>query len=386
MSGPLTGIKVLDITHYAVGPWATSLLGMLGAEVVKIEPPEGDYVYRFPPPYKNGVTTSYMACNVSKKCIILDLKDEHVREAVNKLVKGCDVLVENHRPGFLERRGLGYGAVSKINQGIIYCSASGYGSRGPHKDMGSTDPFGAAFSGFASVSGPVGGPTEGMKGGSHIDLNTSAYMVCGILAALYYRGLTGKGQKIETSQMQSAMALAGSRGQEYFVSGKNPLPMGSGVANVVPSRAFKTSEGKYINISAEDQVTWQRLCNALGMGQLIDDPRFKTNSLRVQNRDSLERILEATIKERPASMWLEVLEKVQVPCGLNFNYNEIRIYPQVRQLKMMELIETPWGEVRVGGVPWRFSRTPGEVKPTRKPGQDTNDVLESLVSEHLLKG
>ena len=386
MSGPLTGIKVLDITHYAVGPWATSLLGMLGAEVVKIEPPEGDYVYRFPPPYKNGVTTSYMACNVSKKCIILDLKDEHVREAVNKLVKGCDVLVENHRPGFLERRGLGYGAVSKINQGIIYCSASGYGSRGPHKDMGSTDPFGAAFSGFASVSGPVGGPTEGMKGGSHIDLTTSAYMVCGILAALYYRGLTGKGQKIETSQMQSAMALAGSRAQEYFVSGKNPLPMGSGVANVVPSRAFKTSEGKYINISAEDQVTWQRLCNALGMGQLIDDPRFKTNSLRVQNRDSLERILEATIKERPASMWLEVLEKVQVPCGLNFNYNEIRIYPQVRQLKMMELIETPWGEVRVGGVPWRFSRTPGEVKPTRKPGQDTNDVLESLVSEHLLKG
>lgn len=385
MKGPLNGIRVLDIAHYGVGPWAASLLGMMGAEVIKIEPPEGDYLSRNPPPYKDGFSTSYMACNVSKKCIILDLRDERVRQAVFELVKTCDILVENHRPGFLERRGLGYEAVSKLNPRIIYCSSSGYGSRGPYKDMGSADPYGAAFSGFASVSGPVGGPPEGMKGGSHIDLNASSYIVSGILAALYYRELTGKGQKVETSQMQTAMALVAPRAQEYFVSGKNPTPMGSGVSNIVPSRAFKAGDGKYINVSAQDQPTWKCLCQALGLSQLAEDPKFKTNALRVEHRDELDKLLEGVIAQKSANEWLAILEGAKVPCGLNFNYNQVRMYPQVRQLKMLELVETPWGEIRVGGLPWRFNKTPGEVRPTRKPGQDTEEVLESLGYGQLAK-
>ena len=205
MTGPLTGIRVLDATHYAVGPWACALLGEMGAEIIKLEPPEGDYLSRQPPPWKNGITAVYISMNLNKRLTTVDLRDEMTREAVHQLVLKSDVIIENHRPGFMERRGLGYEQVSKINPGIVYCSSSGYGSRGPYKQMGSTDPYGQAISGFASVSGPVGEPPEGIKHGGHIDLTTSQYIVSGVLAALWRRKFTGKGQFIDQSQMQAAV-------------------------------------------------------------------------------------------------------------------------------------------------------------------------------------
>jgi len=385
MKGPLDGIRVLDLTHYAVGPWSASLLGMMGADVIKIEPPEGDHLSKSPPPYKLGFATSYMASNVSKRCAILDLRDEKARQAVYTLLKTCDILVENHRPGYLERRGMDYETVSKINPRIVYCSCSGYGSQGPWRDMGSTDGYGSASSGFASVSGPVGGPPEGMKGGSHIDLNASVYIASGVLAALYYRELTGKGQKVETSQMQTSMALAGPRAQEYFVSGENPLPMGTGVANLVPSRAYLASDGKYINITAPDNDAWRALCEALGLGQLASDPRFASNAQRVANRHELDRLIEQAIQQKPAAEWMGMLVSRKVPCGINYSYNELRMDPQVRQLRMLEQVLTPWGEIRVAGLPWRFSKTPGEVRPTRKPGQDTQEILDLVGFSHLTR-
>ena len=188
MTGALDGTKILDFTHWGVGPWAAALLAEMGADVIKIEPPGGDWISRQPPPYKIGVTTTYFACNPNKRIISLDPQDELGREVIRKMVETADVIVENRRPGFMQRRGIDYESVRKINPRIVYCSSSGYGYEGPLRDQASADTFGATISGFASVNGPVGGPTEGLKGGgAHVDFTTSVYIASGILAALYRR-------------------------------------------------------------------------------------------------------------------------------------------------------------------------------------------------------
>ena len=376
MPGPLEGIRVLDFCHAAVGPWAACLLAEMGADVIKIEPPEGDRISRNPPPYKNGITTTYISMNLNKRIITLDPRDERDRQVIYKLLETTDVIMDNRRPGYMDRRGLGYEEVSRRNPRVVYCSSSGYGHRGPIRDMGSVDTFGQAISGFASVSGPQGGQPEGLKGGgAHIDLGTSVYIASGILAALYNREITGKGQWVQTSQMQAAMALSGPRGQEYWVSGQDPVPMGSGVGNIAPSRAYRGSDGRYVSLTAEDEPTWNRLCQALGMPNLASDPRFASNAERVGHRQELDSVIEGIIKERPAAQWTEILENHKVPCGLFFTMNQLRTHPQVRELHMLERVETPWGEVRVGGVPWRFSKTPAFITPTHLPGSDIEEVL-----------
>ncbi|MDA0301910.1 MAG: CoA transferase, partial [Chloroflexi bacterium] len=261
MSGALAGLKILDFTHWGVGPWGVSLLAEMGADVIKIEPPGGDWISRQPPPYKNGITTTYLACNVNKRIISLDPASELGHEVILEMVRTTDVIVENRRPGFMARRGIDYDSVRKINPRIVYCSSSGYGYEGPLAEQASSDPFGSAISGFASINGPVGGPMQGLKGGgAHIDFTTSLYIAAGILSALYRREITGEGEWVQTSQMQAAMALSGPRAQEFYVSGEDPVPMGSGVGNIVPSRAYRASDGRYVSVSAPAPATWERLC------------------------------------------------------------------------------------------------------------------------------
>jgi len=378
MPGPLDGIKVLDFTHWGVGPWGASLLAQMGADVLKIEPPEGDWIYRQPPPYKNGPTTTYIACNLNKRIAVLDPREERDRQVIYKLLETADVIVENRRPGYMERRGLDYETVSKINPRIVYCSSSGYGYRVPLKDQGSADTYGATISGFVSVNGPVGGPAEGLKGGgAHIDFTTSVYIASGILAAIYRREVTGKGQWVQTSQMQAAMALSGPRAQEYFVSGKNPGPMGSGVDNIAPSQAFRASDGKYVNVSAPDQETWKRLCSALGLVHLPEDPRFTNNATRVQHRNELEALIQEVIRQRPAQEWVDILQQHHVASGTYFIHNQVRVHPQVRNLEMLRWIDTPWGELRVAAPPWRFSETPASTKSPPRVGANTEEVIKS---------
>ena len=377
MSGPLEGMKVLDFSHWGVGPWSAGLLAQMGADVIKIEPPGGDYMSRFPPPYKLGVTTTYLSMNVNKRIISLDPQDEFGREVIRKMIETADVIVENRRPGFMERRGIDYLSVRKINPRIVYCSSSGYGYEGPLRDQASADTYGAAISGFASVNGPFGGEMEGLKGGgAHIDFTTSVYIVSGILTALYARELTGEGQYVQTSQMQAAMALSGSRAQEYFVSGENPKPMGSGVGNIAPSRAFLASDQQYVSISAPDPGTWQRLCRALGLTHLLEDPRFTTNADRVAHRDELDGIIQDTVSTRTLQECIDLLQENRVPAGRFMIHNEVRIHPQVKALKMLQWNDTPNGELRISAPPWRFSETPASIHGTHLPGQDTAEVLE----------
>jgi crotonobetainyl-CoA:carnitine CoA-transferase CaiB-like acyl-CoA transferase len=383
MSGPLAGVKVIDITHYGVGPWACTLLGQLGAEVIKVETLEGDRLSRFPPPYKNGITTVYISLNLNKQCIAVDLSDKQSQAAVRELVAQADILIDNHRPGYLDRRGLGYEDVKGLNPRLVYCACNGYGQRGPLRDMGSVDTFGQAVSGFASVSGPVGGPPEGLHCSGLIDLTTSIYIVTGVLAALRHRDETGQGQLVETSQMQAATAMSSARALEYFASGENPTPMGTGVGNIVPSRAFIAADDKWVSITALDDATWRRLATAVGLPELSADPRFDSNAGRVARRGEVEAPLEAAIRTRPSAEWITVLEEHKVPCGLFMNYNPLRIDAQVKEQQMLAGVDTHWGHVTVGGLPWRFSRTPGTIRATPRPGENTEAVLAGLPSRQV---
>ena len=375
MSGPLSGIRVLDLAHQAVGPWACMLLGEMGADVVKVEVPEGDGISRNPPPHKNGITCVYISCNLNKRLAKFDFHDELIRETMYELVRQSDIVVENHRPGFFDRRGLGYEAVAKINPRIIYCSSSGYGSRGPYRDMGSADTYGQAIGGFASVSGAVGSIPEGMRGTAPMDYGTSHYIVSGVLAALYNREITGRGQYVETSQMAAATAVSGTRAAEYYVGGVSPVPMGSGVGNIVPSRAFQASDGKYLSVSALDEPAWQRLCQTLGLAALARDPRLQSNAGRVAHRAEVDAALEAVLSTQSADQWITTLLAAGVPAGAYLVPNNLRIHPQVRDQRMLEDVQSPWGRVTVGGIPFHFSRTPGEIRPTHRPGADNEEIL-----------
>lgn len=379
MPGPLEGIKVLDFTHWGVGPWSAALLAEMGADVLKIEPPDGDWISRQPPPYKQGITTTYFACNPNKRIVTLDPHQERDHAVIMRLATNADVIVENRRPGYMTRRGIDYDAIKAINPGIVYCSSSGYGYEGPLRDQASSDPFGSSISGFASVNGPVGGPGEGLKGGgAHIDFSTSIYIASAILAALYSRGVTGHGQWVQTSQMQAAMALSGPRAQEFYVSGKNPQPMGSGVDNIAPSRAYLGSDGKFVAVSATRPVEWINLCNALGLSQLINDPRFQNNAARVQARAELDALIEVEIAKRPAAEWVTFLQDAKVPAAPFLIHNDVRIHRQVKALKMLQWVDTPHGELRLASPPWEFSETPAFITDVHKPNQDTAALLAEM--------
>ena len=375
MSGPLSGLRVLDLSHYGVGPWACVLLGEMGADVVKVESPEGDYLSRNPPPYKNGITTVYLCSNLNKRIAQFDLNDEVVRETMYELVRQSDILVENHRPGFLDRRGLSYEAASKINPRLIYCSSSGYGSHGPYAQMGSVDGYGQSISGFVSVNGGVGEEPELMKGSSPADHGTSQYIVSGVLAALYNREVTGRGQFVDSSQMHAMVAVSGPRAVEYFATGVSPTPLGTGVATIVPSRAYKAADGRYVNISALDDTTWQRLCAALSLSSLAANPELWTNAGRVAHRAEVDAAIETVVATQPADHWARLLTSADVPAGLYLSFNNLRVTEQVHLKKMIEDVETPYGRITVGGMPWLFSRTPGEILGTHVPGADNEEIL-----------
>lgn len=378
MGGPLSGLRLLDLSQWAVGPFACALLGQMGMDVIRIEAPDATRLTRSPLPLKNGLTTTYNAMQMNKRAASWDLRDEAVRETIFEIVRQSDVIVENHRPGFMDRRGLGWADVHKINPRLIYVSSSGYGSRGPYMQMGSTDTYGQAVSGFASITGAVGERPEAMRGSFPADIGSAQYIAAGVLAALYRRQATGIGEHIDTSQMQASCAMGGSRAIEYFATGEQPVPMGSGVGNIVPSRAYRAEDGRYVAVTATDETTWQRLCATLGFAQLAGDPTIQSNAGRVANRDTIDAAIEGAIATKPADHWIETLTAQGVPASGFLTHNQLRIHPQVRQHRMIEDVETPWGRITVGGMPWKFSRTPGEIRSSRRVGADNEELLREF--------
>ena len=377
MAGPLAGFRVVDASIMAAGPWVGALLGELGADVIKVEPPAGDGT-RWVEPLQRGLGTNYICLNVGKRGIVLDLKRADERERAIQLTERADVFIQNFRGGVIERLGLGYPTLESRNPRLVYCSVSGFGERGPLAQEACADFVMQAFSGFARLNGGKADELEAFRFTGFIDLTTSIVATQAVLAALVERETSGLGQKVEVSMLEAALEIQATRVAEFLAAGARPSPRGSESPGVVPDRAFATAD-REIFVSVHDASEWRRFCVAVGRRDLAADPRFETNRARVAHRDNLDAILEPLFRSRPAIWWLRVFERQQVPCVLAQHFETIRYHTQVATNEMIAELRTPdWGTVLVGGVPWHFNRTACAVRPPSRPGQYTAEILSEL--------
>ena len=374
-SGPLAGIRVVDLTIAAVGPWSTMLLATLGADVIKVEPPKGDIARSIPPPQK-GLAVVWMHSNLGKRSICLDLYREDHRKAMLKLVEGADILVENMRPGTVDRLGIGYEVASRVNPRIIFCSASGYGWSGPWRDVGAADAGMQCFSGWTSVTGAKGGRGELLRYVAHADITTSSYIAASVLLALYARERTGRGQLIETSMFAACLQLQATRLAAYFASGEVPAPLGTIVPTTAPHEAFAASDGELVCVGVTTQSQWQRLCDALGLEHLRDDPKYATNSARVEHRETLVTALAPVFSAHRSGDIVELLQRRHnVPCSLVWTREQVKADRHVSQAGHIQQVDTPVGPLDVSAAPWSFSDAATTVRPPPWPGEHTREVM-----------
>jgi crotonobetainyl-CoA:carnitine CoA-transferase CaiB-like acyl-CoA transferase len=384
MPGVLDGIRVFDLSIAAVGPWAAKLLGELGADVIKVEAPEGELAHAIPPPIK-GTAVLYISANFNKRHIVLDLKREGDRAIALKIVEKSDVFLQNMRPGAVERLGLGYDVVSQVNPRIVYVAASAYGRTGPMAQEAGIDPTVQAFSGWCSITGPPGSPGEMFRHYAHLDLNTSTMIVEAVLQGLVARERTGRGQKIEIEMLSAALSLQTSRLAEFFATREQPRPLGSAAATTVPHQAFLCEDKKYLAVGVVSEDQWPRFCRALKLEELCHDPRFATNPKRVEHRAELVPLLEEHFGTKPLAWWVIRLTRERVPHGRIMDFDALRYHPQVIRNQHIVTLDTPhWGALSVDGLPWQFSKTPaGPVRPGGLKGEHTAEVLGEfgIVSE-----
>jgi crotonobetainyl-CoA:carnitine CoA-transferase CaiB-like acyl-CoA transferase len=376
-AGPLAGLRVMDISGLGVGPVTGLFLAELGAEVIKVEPPHGDLALTVLP-RQQGTSVLYISANLCKRGVILNLKDPGDVERAYRLAERSDVFIENFRVGVVERLGLGYETLASCNPRLIYCSLSGFGPHGPLSLLPSIDTYIQAFSGFASLNGPIGSRGESLRNIGFIDLTTSALTVPAILAALVWRERTGQGQHIVASMLEAATALQTSRIAEFLSTGHCATPHGSGLPYAVPDQAFRARDS-YIAVSARTQTEWEQLCRALGQEQWLQDPRYRTLADRLTHRDELVGRLAEIFQTFPSAWWIKCLGKAGVPCGRFHTYDDMCYHPQVRVNGLLADLPTPhWGTIRVAGLPWCFSLTPGVLRSGPLPGSDMAAVLAEM--------
>lgn len=371
LSGPLLGVRVVDLSQGGVGPWASTLLGTMGADVIRVEPPTGDFI-RQVGPTQHGMSTTYLKNSYSKRATILNLKDDADRRAARRLVDTADVLLENLRPGVAAKLGMGYDAVRETNPSIVYVSASGYGQGGPLRDAGCTDPHMQAFSGAANLHGPADGDPELFRFFGHLDLNTAQVIVQAVLLGLVARDRLGVGQRIETSMLHAALALQTPNWAAFAAGGGEPVPLGSRSRWWAPDEAFTCKDGESIAVTVTSDAEWQALREALG---LADDPRFRDNAGRLADAADLRTVLADVFGTRPSGWWLLHLRRSGVRVGPFLTFDRLRHDERYHAAGYLETIRTPWGPIVNGGPPWRFAATPARFLPPHEPGADTADVL-----------
>jgi len=375
MSGPLEGIKVLDAGAFTVGPAACSLLALMGAQAIRIEPPTMDGL-AYVGTIVGGMGQSYISSHFNKKSIMLDLRSPLGKEVGIKLVKWADILVNNRRLGAMDRIGFGYKDLVKINPRLIYIESTSYGTTGPWSQYAAADHFVQAASGFASINGQEGGEPEILRYATNADYTATLIIVNAALSALLAREKTGKGQKIDTSHLQGTIAVQTSRLAEFFVTGKNPELQGSVSSRIAPSQAFKTQDNKYINISADREEHWPRICNALELDNLVDDPRFSTNDKRLKNRKELAPLIAEKMADKPAYWWTLHFDRIGIPYGVNYDYVGLIRDPHVRENNWIWDMDSSFGMIKGYEAPWEFSRTPTQkMTPTVKPDRDKDEIL-----------
>jgi formyl-CoA transferase len=393
MPGPLAGIRVLDLTRVLAGPWAAQNLADLGAEVIKVErPKKGDDSRAFGPPWlkdaqgRDTAESAYFACaNRGKKSVTLDLASPKGQVIARELAERCDVLLENFKFGDLDRYGLGYAQLRKVNPGLIYCSVTGFGHSGPWRERPGYDFMIQGMGGLMSVTGERddragGGP---QKAGIPIaDLITGMYASVAICAALAHRAKSGQGQHLDLALLDSLVAVLANQGANYLATGQSPGRLGNDHPNIAPYQVLKTSDGSVIVACGNDNL-FRKFCEVAGRPELADDARFATNGKRVANRAELTRILSEIMAKRSMREWLDALEGAGVPCGPINSLEQVFAEPQAmaRGLKM-ELPHPTAGKVALTRSPMRFSETPVQHDvPPPTLGQHTEEVLKGLLKK-----
>jgi len=376
-SGPLKGVKVIELAHIMAGPVCGMMLADMGAEVIKVEKyPGGDDSRRFLPPEIDGESAAFMMMNRNKRGIAVNLKEESGKNFVRKMLETADVVIENYRAGTMERLGLGYEDIRKINPGLIYCEISGFGRSGPYKDRGGFDLIAQGMSGLMSITGEGGGRPLVKAGAPVTDVTGGLLGAMGVLAAYTHRLKTGEGQRVDTSLFEAGIIHTYWQSAIAFATGVAPGPMGSAHPLNAPYQAFEASDG-WLTVGAANQVNWERLLGAMEKPELADDPRFKDNSLRMKNLDALSALLGDIIKTRTQSDWLERFEAAGVPAGPVFNVVEMQNDPHAIAREMIiEPEHSRLGPVKSLGCPIKFSETPAAViHGAPVYGEHTKDVM-----------
>jgi len=380
MSLPLSGVRVLDLTHVLTGPYCTQILGDLGAEVIKIERPGvGDQTRRMPPYFINEQSAYFLSLNRNKKSLTLDLKSPEGKEIFLSLVKISDVVINNFRVGTMEKLGLGYNDLSAINPRIIWAAISGYGQTGPYKERPSYDIIIQAMGGVMSYTGEPDGPP--VRCGTPIgDLGGSAFAVIGITSALYQRSITQKGQMVDISLLDVQIALHTYRAKYYFAGGEVAKPVGTAHVSSVPLRGYRTKDS-WVVIEAFMEHFWQTLCKVMGIEQVAYDERYNSRAKRLEHREEVDRILEERFLTKTTDEWMELFVQYDIPAGPINTLDKALSDPHILSRDMVVEIDHPkTGKLKDVGNPIKLSGTEAAVyNPPPLLGQHSEEILRDLL-------
>jgi len=378
-SGPLAGVRILDLSRILSGPFATMIFADLGADVIKLENPQtGDDTREWAPPYQGDQSAYFLSVNRNKRGIAVDLKTAQGREIALRLVDRADILVENFRPGTAARLGLGYDDLHARNPGLIYASISGFGQTGPYASEPGYDAIAQALGGVMSVTGEADGEPARV-GNSAADLSAAMWAAIGILAALHARHATGCGEWIDISLLDGQIASLTYLAGGYFASGEVPRRYGSAHPSIVPYQALQTADG-HLMVAVGNDTLWRRFAPLIGLPELVDDPRFDSNPQRVANRAQLIPLIERALATRGSVAWADELSRVGIPAGPINNVAGALEHPQVTARDMVLSTEHPSaGTLRMTGSPIKLSRYTATVRrPPPTLGEHTDDVLSEL--------
>lgn len=376
---PLDDLFVVDLSRILSGPVCTMILADMGAEVVKIEPPPlGDDSRQWGPPFIGGISTYFLSVNRNKKSLGINLKTQEGSKILSQLIERADVLIENFRPGVLDKLGFGYEAVSKANPRTIYCSISGFGHTGPYRDRPGYDVIAQGESGMMDLTGyPDGPPTK--LGASLADVVAGLYAVQGILLALLARHRSGRGQHVDISLLDGMVSTLTYQALIYLATGRSPKRMGSRHPSIVPYECFQAKDG-FVNIGVTNQKQWENFCRVLGFPQLVADPRFETMKARLANYHELRPMIERVLSPMTRAEVIALMSGVGIPAGPINTVGEILEDPHLHARDMIvELTHPEYGPLRVLGIPIKLSATPGAVEnaPPRF-GEHNQEILLKL--------
>jgi crotonobetainyl-CoA:carnitine CoA-transferase CaiB-like acyl-CoA transferase len=377
---PLDGIRILDFSHALAGPYCTMLLSDYGAEIYKLEARSGDMGRGWGPPFAGGMASFFLGLNRGKLGISIDLKQPEGLDLCLRLIDQMDVLIENFRPGAMDKLGLGYADVQERNARLVYCSISGYGQDGPSRDEAAMDLVVQASSGLLSITGTEEG--ESVRCGYGVtDVTAGLFAVIGILLALRARDATGRGQYVDVSMLDSMISTMSSNYSSFLGSMIVPGPMGTAFPTVVPYKVYRGSDREFA-LAVGSEKLWSAFCGVLQRPEIERDPQFVTNAERIRNREKLEPLLDQIFINKPAAEWVNQLRAAGIPSSLVRNFGEVVEDPQSALREMFPtLAHSKAGRHRVTGTPVKLKDTPGRVStPAPLLGQDTRETLKGLLS------